>query len=146
MVIGRSSIGFSDLVYSHPHPIRPLHLPDHRRSPRIESNACPASGEGRNGSNTGKVRKMKRRFALAAFALPAMLAMGSTGWAQSATPTTPTAPNDSGINVRDRDAGAMTAGSNLTIKAISSSLRRFVAQSRKTTLSQRSRITSRSSV
>jgi osmotically-inducible protein OsmY len=50
---------------------------------------------------------MKRRFALATLVLPAMLATGSVVWAQSATPT---APNDSGINVRDRDAGAMTAG------------------------------------
>src|SRR5689334_18716330 len=50
---------------------------------------------------------MKPRFALATFVLPAMLAMGSVAWAQAATPT---APNNTGINVRDRDAGAMTAG------------------------------------
>jgi hyperosmotically inducible protein len=54
-----------------------------------------------------KVREMKPRFALATFVLPAMLAMGSVAWAQAATPT---APNNTGINVRDRDAGAMTAG------------------------------------
>jgi len=33
--------------------------------------------------------------------------MSSAAWSQAATPT---APNDSGINVRDRDAGAITAG------------------------------------
>ena|SRR5690348_5784521 len=54
-----------------------------------------------------KVMKMKRRFALATFVLPAMLAIGSIAWAQAATPT---APNNTGINVRDRNAGAMTAG------------------------------------
>ena len=50
---------------------------------------------------------MKQRFALVTFVLPAILAMGSVAWAQTATPT---APNNTGINVRDRNAGAMTAG------------------------------------
>lgn len=45
--------------------------------------------------------------ALTSLAFSALLAVGPAAWAQS---TTPTAPDDSGINVRDRDASAMTAG------------------------------------
>ena len=71
---------------------------------------------------------MKRRLAIAAFVLPAILAMVSAGWAQSATPT---APNDSGINVRDRDAGAMTAGQQSNHKSdiqLTRQIRRAVAK------------------
>jgi hyperosmotically inducible periplasmic protein len=127
MVIGRSSIGFSDLVHSYPHPVRTGQIPDHYAA---KSDTCTASGKGTNGSNIGKVREMERRFALAAFVLPAMLAMGSTGWTQSVTPP---APNDSGINVRDRDAGAMTAGQQSNQKSdiqLTRQIRRAVEKDR----------------
>ena len=54
-----------------------------------------------------------KRFAFMTFVLPAMLAMGSVALAQNADVT---APNNSGINVRDRAANAMTAGEQSNAK------------------------------
>ena len=54
-----------------------------------------------------------KRFAFMTFVLPAMLAMGSVALAQNADVT---APNNSGINVRDRAANAITAGEQSNAK------------------------------